>query len=480
MMFQQHQEVSLSEAWTRFKDLLQKVPHHGIDRWLQIQIFSDHVSFHLKYEIDRAADDKIRNKNADESLENIENIALYDHEGWNDSKEFVKPVKAVSIPQSTSKKPDRRLLELEEQINFLLKRLRPTPKPSSMHIPQAYAEAVYSNPHLRNHNEQPKQSPSQVEVSVKEAETKNRAENKTKNKPIKKAEKEEAVKAPSSQLVEYYLKYRINEKLNDGLVDNNRLVLEWEEKIKLQQEKEIEFDRWRGKNFKNEQSALVKIKDGMYDEGEVITITTPESTISKPTEVAENVFVKVGDGEVHRRGCGEGRDFGGKNSLLLLRVSQILERKLLVRESECLNYEIANHLFYGIEEMESSDTREYLSLIQTYFDTHTVDGVFLRDEERIIYEEMLRLKDLGPNTPTGVPYTDDEVMTMVRQGKQRWHILGVGRVLAEQGRDILTIPELRCTHTADVYKREWRGGDDKTSEDEDAGEDEDADRDEDS
>ncbi|GKE67949.1 zinc finger, CCHC-type containing protein [Tanacetum coccineum] len=36
LMFQQHQGESLSEAWTHFKDLLQKVPHHGIDRWLQI------------------------------------------------------------------------------------------------------------------------------------------------------------------------------------------------------------------------------------------------------------------------------------------------------------------------------------------------------------------------------------------------------------------------------------------------------------
>ncbi|GKG64206.1 hypothetical protein Tco_0651307, partial [Tanacetum coccineum] len=38
--------------------------------------------------------------------------------------------------------------------------------------------------------------------------------------PIKKAEKEEAVEAPSSQLVEYYLKHRINEKQIEGLVDN--------------------------------------------------------------------------------------------------------------------------------------------------------------------------------------------------------------------------------------------------------------------
>ncbi|GKE50057.1 hypothetical protein Tco_1481315 [Tanacetum coccineum] len=112
LMFQQHHGESLSEAWTRFKDLLQKVPHHGIDRWLQIQIFYDRVSFHLKCEIDHAAGDKLRNNNADESWEIIENLALYDHEGWDDTKEFVKPVKAISTPQGISKTPDQRLLEL--------------------------------------------------------------------------------------------------------------------------------------------------------------------------------------------------------------------------------------------------------------------------------------------------------------------------------------------------------------------------------
>ncbi|GKE27544.1 hypothetical protein Tco_1442928, partial [Tanacetum coccineum] len=53
----------------------------------------------------------------------------------------------------------------------------------------------------------------ETEVLVKEAKTKNGA----KNKPIKIAEKEEAVEAPISQPVEYYLKHRINEKLIEGL-----------------------------------------------------------------------------------------------------------------------------------------------------------------------------------------------------------------------------------------------------------------------
>ncbi|GKE06835.1 zinc finger, CCHC-type containing protein [Tanacetum coccineum] len=110
LMFQQHHGESLSEAWTRFKDLLQKVPRHGIDRWIQIQIFYDHVSFHLKCKIARAAG-KLRNKNADDSWKIIENLALYDHEGWNDTKVFAKPVKAISTPQGTSKSSDEDLLD---------------------------------------------------------------------------------------------------------------------------------------------------------------------------------------------------------------------------------------------------------------------------------------------------------------------------------------------------------------------------------
>ncbi|GJS14737.1 zinc finger, CCHC-type containing protein [Tanacetum coccineum] len=152
LMFQQHHGESLSEAWTRFKDLLQKVPHHGISYWLQIKKIYDHVSFHLKCEIDRATGGKFRNKNDDESWEIIENLTLYYHEGWNDTKEFVKPVKTISTPQGISNTPDRRLLKLEDQINFLLKGSRPTPR-SSTHIPHAYADVVHSNPRPQSHNE---------------------------------------------------------------------------------------------------------------------------------------------------------------------------------------------------------------------------------------------------------------------------------------------------------------------------------------
>ncbi|GJT46691.1 MAK10-like protein [Tanacetum coccineum] len=211
---------------------------------------------------------KLHDKNAGESWEIIENLALHDHEGWNDSKNFVKSVKAISTPQNTSKTPDRRHLELEDQINLLLKGSRPTPRPSSTHVPQTYVEAVYSNPRPQNQNEPPKQnlftfrertdlnpqpqalgttfearvrdymaahterrrdlrmsfSNSErrsrwlkcMKMLVKEAETENGAENRIKNEQIKRDEKGEGVEAPTSQPVEYYLKHRINEKLIEG------------------------------------------------------------------------------------------------------------------------------------------------------------------------------------------------------------------------------------------------------------------------
>ncbi|GJU48188.1 hypothetical protein Tco_1217743 [Tanacetum coccineum] len=66
-------------------------------------------------------------------------------------------------------------------------------------------------------------------------------------------------------------------------------------------------------------------------------------------------------------------------------------------------------------------------------------------------EEMIRLRDLGANMPTGMPYTEEQIMAMVRKGKQRGHIPGVDRVLVGQGRDAISINEPRGTYTdADV------------------------------
>ncbi|GJV81957.1 hypothetical protein Tco_1517827, partial [Tanacetum coccineum] len=126
-MFQQHQGESLSKAWTRFKDLIQKVPHHGIDLWLQVQFFYEHVNPVTRRTIDQSAGGKLRDLNAEESWALLDDLALYDNESWNDPRDFAKPVKAIALPQDVPSTSDRRLIELENQVQRLMEaHLAPT------------------------------------------------------------------------------------------------------------------------------------------------------------------------------------------------------------------------------------------------------------------------------------------------------------------------------------------------------------------
>ncbi|GJR89660.1 hypothetical protein Tco_0213671 [Tanacetum coccineum] len=111
--------------------------------------------------------------------------------------------------------------------------------------------------------------------------------------------------------------------------------------------------------------------------------------------------------------------------------------------------------------MESSATREYPSLIHTFFVTHTVNGVFMRDEDQAIYEEMLRLRALGSNTPSSVPYTEVEINALARKGKQRGHLPYVDRMLTQYE----STPEF-----GNASRSGWCG-DDEMTDDEDGDED---------
>nr|GEY42346.1 hypothetical protein [Tanacetum cinerariifolium] len=64
--------------------------------------------------------------------------------------------------------------------------------------------------------------------------------------------------------------------------------------------------------------------------------------------------------------------------------------------------------------------------------------------------DVERIRRGRSNTPLGVPNTDDEIIVIVHKGKQRRHILGVGRVLSRHGTVIS--PQPPCTHSFDVAK----------------------------
>nr|GEY04546.1 DNA damage-inducible protein 1-like [Tanacetum cinerariifolium] len=50
----------------------------------------------------------------------LEDLAIYDNEGWNDPKDFAKLVKEISLPQDVSSTSDHRLIKLENQVRRLM------------------------------------------------------------------------------------------------------------------------------------------------------------------------------------------------------------------------------------------------------------------------------------------------------------------------------------------------------------------------
>ncbi|GKD99851.1 hypothetical protein Tco_1387835, partial [Tanacetum coccineum] len=70
--------------------------------------------------IDQSAGGKLRDLNAEESWALLEDLALYDNESWNNPKDFDKPVKAIALPQDVPSTFDRRLIELENQVQRLM------------------------------------------------------------------------------------------------------------------------------------------------------------------------------------------------------------------------------------------------------------------------------------------------------------------------------------------------------------------------
>ncbi|GJX43705.1 hypothetical protein Tco_0260381 [Tanacetum coccineum] len=77
--------------------------------------------------IDQLPGGKLRDQNSEESWALLEDLALYDNESWNDPRDFAKPVKAIALPQDVPSTSDRRLIELENQVQRLMEaHLTPT------------------------------------------------------------------------------------------------------------------------------------------------------------------------------------------------------------------------------------------------------------------------------------------------------------------------------------------------------------------
>ncbi|GJR89124.1 hypothetical protein Tco_0213135 [Tanacetum coccineum] len=65
-------------------DDLTTLPYHGLDLWLQVQIFYDHVDYTTQMAIEYAASGRLRKLRQEEAWKTIEDLAQYEEEEWND------------------------------------------------------------------------------------------------------------------------------------------------------------------------------------------------------------------------------------------------------------------------------------------------------------------------------------------------------------------------------------------------------------
>ncbi|GJV14189.1 hypothetical protein Tco_1359512 [Tanacetum coccineum] len=95
-MFQQHQDESIYDAWTRFKNLIQRVPHHGLDLLSLTQFFYDHVDDYTRMDLDFAADGNLRELSGEEAWEAIENFAQGQKE-WDNPPNIISEQEVANL-----------------------------------------------------------------------------------------------------------------------------------------------------------------------------------------------------------------------------------------------------------------------------------------------------------------------------------------------------------------------------------------------
>ncbi|KAM6548261.1 hypothetical protein CsatB_019937 [Cannabis sativa] len=92
--FCQQDNESLHEAWERFKDLIRKCPHHGIEKWMLVHNFYNGLVGNTRTLIDAAAGGAFMRKSANEAYDLLEEMAL-NNQQWPTERSQTKKVAGV-------------------------------------------------------------------------------------------------------------------------------------------------------------------------------------------------------------------------------------------------------------------------------------------------------------------------------------------------------------------------------------------------
>ncbi|GJY60991.1 hypothetical protein Tco_0461648 [Tanacetum coccineum] len=165
---------------------------------------------------------------------------------------------ATTLPQDVPSTPDRRLIELENQVQRLMEAYLALTQLTQVNKITTSCE-ICNGPHdTPFHNVQRPRACKEND----EIETDMEAE-----EVIKEEESEFKTDGEVKEVFEEEEDDEDDESFNS--FPTMKLVLEWEEKIKLHLEREMQFNQWRRNFFKGKHPTLIATKEGMDYEGEV-------------------------------------------------------------------------------------------------------------------------------------------------------------------------------------------------------------------
>jgi hypothetical protein len=110
--FRKGKDEPFHKSWTRFKDLIRQVPHHGIELWLLVQIFYDNISSNDRNGINNSRKGRLANLTAEEGWHRIEEYAQDQDDTWDE------PESTASMSENTSTSPDR-LRKIHKRMEYL-------------------------------------------------------------------------------------------------------------------------------------------------------------------------------------------------------------------------------------------------------------------------------------------------------------------------------------------------------------------------
>ncbi|GJY57520.1 putative reverse transcriptase domain-containing protein [Tanacetum coccineum] len=101
LRFKQGDDESIKSAWIRFQNLIKQVPHHGIQKWLLVQIFHDNIYLDNCMKLDQFAQFRFNSLTKEEGWNRIEDYIQYQDDMWDDMLPFMNVSSILKAMQST-------------------------------------------------------------------------------------------------------------------------------------------------------------------------------------------------------------------------------------------------------------------------------------------------------------------------------------------------------------------------------------------